>query len=505
MSRSGSLRALACAALVGVVLTLLLTLAPAVHPPATPISGSTVGGPPDFTASGLAHVPPAPGPLLWSDPLGVDVAPLNGIACPSRRLCVAIDRAGGVVWTTDPEGPGSAWHRIDVDRPHELTGIACPSIRLCVAVDSGGDVVSTTDPTAGAGAWSVASVDHNVISKDVDSGGPVRLRGIACPSGALCVAVDAVGDAFTSTDPAGGARAWSRAHVDTARTRGCSGGRQACQLPIVGVSCPSTNLCAAVDSGGDILTTTSPTADRPWTLSAASRRIGSLYGVSCPTARLCLAPDGPRQTVVAFHPTPVTVVAAHPLSDGVYGIWCPRAGLCLASADTPGGTTALLGTTDPAARRPSWSVGPPGGVNGIACPSPSVCVAADGEGNVSAGVLQSALASSLRSDLLSAHHPPRQALAHAGSESLRFTSPITAQIELTWSAKPTGGTRPQRLATATYRFTRPRRATLHLRLSAAGRRALRSPARLTVTATATFATSTGSLTRSRRLVFAPRR
>ena len=55
----------------------------------------------------------------WSKPVRVDTAMQPGggyagfsaIACPTTKLCIAVDNAanGQVAYTTDPTGPASAW------------------------------------------------------------------------------------------------------------------------------------------------------------------------------------------------------------------------------------------------------------------------------------------------------------------------------------------------------------------------------------------------------------
>ena len=450
----------------------------------------------------LADVPTAPGPLLWGDPLPIDLVALNGVSCPSTRLCVAIDASGAVLWSTNPTGPLGAWHLDDVDAGNDLTGISCPSTTLCVGVDAVGDVVSSIDPTGGDAAWSVASVDRNVGAPNTDTGGTTLTRALSCPSTTLCVAVDAVGDAFVSTDPTGGSGAWTGAYVDPGRTRGCTTAGLGCQPPLVGVSCASTALCTAVDFSGDILTTTTPTATTPWTVTATSAQVGSLWALSCPTAGFCAAPDGSGDHVFTFDPAAPAVLDGHAVDDAVYGISCPTAALCLGDAEAGDGTSGLLGTADPTARGSRWSFGPPAAVNAVACPSASACIAADGEGNVSTGVPQSAVARSLEIDLLPSRHPTRQDLARAGSLPLRFFSPFAARVQLTWTSVPSSNAVPVAVATADYRFARAGTATFHLRLTAAGQRLLRARPRLGVDESATFATDVGSLTRTRQVVFA---
>jgi hypothetical protein len=449
-----------------------------------------------------ANVPAAPGPLLWSDPLPIDLVALNGISCPSTRLCVAIDASGAILWSTNPSGPSGAWHLDDVDAGNDLTGISCPSTTLCVAVDGVGDVVSSVDPTGGDGTWSVASVDRNATALNTDTGGTSLTRAISCPSSTLCVVVDAAGDAFTSTDPTGGSGAWTGTFIDPGRTRGCTTPGLGCQSPLVGVSCVSTALCTAVDFSGDILTTTTPTATTPWALTATSAHVGSLWALSCPTAGFCAAPDGSGKQVLTFDPAAPAVIDAHAVHDAVYGISCPTAALCLGDAEAGNGTSGLLGTADPTASGPRWSFGPPAAVSAVACPSASVCIAGDGEGNVFSGVPESAVVRSLDIDLLPSRHPTRQALAHAGSLPLRFSSPLAARVALTWTSVPSTDTVPVEVATAEYHFTKAGTAGFHLRLTAAGERLLTARPRLVVDESASFANDVGSLTRTRQVVFA---
>ena len=219
-------------------------------------------------ALGLAAVPTAhaaplassPGPLLWTAPVGIDTQPIDSMACPSTVLCVAVDRAGQVLWSTDPAGGPRAWAAADVDGATEMTSISCPSTALCVAVDAAGDVITSTDPAGGAAAWTVARFDPSTTRNNTDNAGGVLVRGVSCPSTGLCVAVDAAGNVLVSADPTGGASAWTIVHIDTATSYGCTGVGLACQPPLTAIACPATTLCAAVDFSGNLLTTVSTAA-----------------------------------------------------------------------------------------------------------------------------------------------------------------------------------------------------------------------------------------------------
>jgi hypothetical protein len=478
------------------------------HDAPTNAAQGPVTGPPLSTAASHARPyvitgspPIARGPMLWTAPLGVDLNPIDGISCPSSTLCVAVDRAGGVLWSTNPTAGARAWHLADVDSANELTGVSCPSTTLCVAVDAEGNVISSSDDPAG-GAWSVAAVDGNAQEINTDTGGSVLMRGISCPSTSLCVAVDAVGDAFVSTDPTGGQTAWTPIHIDADRTQDCTGTGLACQPPLVGISCPSTALCAAVDFSGNVLFTGAPTAPAVWgSASATSGQLGSLWGISCPTASFCATVDGPGQKVMTFDPSVPGSIVTHALPEALDGIWCATSSLCLISAETGSGISGLLGSTDPAALHPTWSLGTLGGVNAISCLSTSVCIAADDEGDVAAGDAATAMGAALSDELLSSRHlPKRAALVRAGIVRLPFTSPIAGRVTLSWTQ--TTGSHTVTLAAATHTFITPGTTTLTLRLTGQGRQILSGPTRrVTLTATATFFASNGALSRSRKLTF----
>jgi hypothetical protein len=95
-------------------------------------------------------------------------------------------------------------------------------------VDSSGNVVTSSNPTGGAAAWTLT----NLV------GG--HLRGVSCPSSSLCVAVGDSGNVATSDNPIGGAAAWTVTHVDGSNS-------------LNGVSCPSSGLCVAVDRSGNVV------------------------------------------------------------------------------------------------------------------------------------------------------------------------------------------------------------------------------------------------------------
>src|SRR5438094_8502584 len=125
--------------------------------------------------------------------------------------------------TPPPAGSRLTWAApVRVDNPASfhgvgLVGVSCVSSGLCVVADDDGNVVTSTNPTGGPSAWTVTNVD---VSVGPNSSGP-RLTGVSCPTGDLCVAVDSDGTIITSTKPTGGATAWKALHVGGANDLTC--------------------------------------------------------------------------------------------------------------------------------------------------------------------------------------------------------------------------------------------------------------------------------------------
>jgi hypothetical protein len=158
-------------------------------------------------------------------------------------------------------------------------------------VDANGNVLTSSNPTGGAAAWTTILVDNP--SPDISTRG--GLDDVSCASIGLCVVVDVNGNVVTSTNPLGGA-GWTLANVD---------GRN----ELRGVSCPSVSLCVAVDAdgNGNAVTSTNPTGGASaWTVAHVD---GSnvLNGVSCPTSTLCVAVDAIGNVIIGTAALATTV------------------------------------------------------------------------------------------------------------------------------------------------------------------------------------------------------
>ncbi len=208
---------------------------------------------------------------------------LSGISCPKTSLCVAVDTAGYVVWSTNPTGGSSAWSRASIDGGKELSAVSCTvtPTTLCLATDtSAGKIWHSTNPSGGGSSWSsTASMTS-------------ALYGVSCPTATLCAVVGQIGDAWATSKPTGPMSAWNGTNIE--------GGSR----PIYSVSCvvSASTLCVAVDADGGILHSTNPLS-AIWTGFTAGLENVALESVSCPSLSRCVAVDAGGDTLVSSTPT----------------------------------------------------------------------------------------------------------------------------------------------------------------------------------------------------------
>lgn len=212
---------------------------------------------------------------------------LKAVSCASESFCVAVSYEGYVYASTEPTGGAAAWTPTVINEAGghgatHLTAVSCPSPSFCAAVSGGynasGKVLTSTNPAAGQ--WQVAQLS-----------GSLDLRGISCGTPSFCVAAAREGRIFVSTDPAGGAAAWTEV--------GAPGGPG----DLEGVACASTLLCAAGNMTGNVLTSTDPAGGAVgWSEANAGGSV-QITGVSCPTARSCVAVDNNGDVLTSTDPT----------------------------------------------------------------------------------------------------------------------------------------------------------------------------------------------------------
>ncbi|HET6509142.1 MAG TPA: hypothetical protein VFG42_20270 [Baekduia sp.] len=315
-------------------------------------------------------------PLSWGARLPVDTADgLRSVACPTTTLCVAganADTADGAVRiaTTSTPGVAGGWTTTTVPVPAPSGGLvstSCPTADLCVAVDGYGHVLSSTNPTGGAAAWRVDTLT-------TDGTHPRRFTSVSCPTVTRCVAIDGSNAVLTTATPASGN--WS------ASGTGVTWGR---------VSCTAT-LCAATN-GPNVFTTTTPAGGASaWSkatiVPSGSGGIaqGALSGVACiPT--LCVTADAGSATTdsgtwSSTHPLDGAsswTKASNPTMDGLTCVQGSVSDLCAGWSSYGAYVTA---TTNPAGSSGDWvsteNVADPATsdhVADVSCPAVGLCVA----------------------------------------------------------------------------------------------------------------------------------
>lgn len=324
-----------------------------------------------------------------------DSVPLYGVSCPGESLCVAVGALGTVAVSRSPAGGAREWNVVyptlsepdkrcleegfSAERCSEprgsLDAVSCASESLCVAVAKEGAVYASTDPSGGAGAWTVG---------DAKEDGSPHLTAVSCPSASLCVAVSgergaAAGRIVTSTAPASG-------HWQTAQLAGAPDLRS--------VSCATTTLCVAAAGSGQVFVSIDPTGGASAWSEVASPTPRELRAASCVTG-LCVAGDGGGNILTSTDPAGGGRFAEANAGGTVQitGASCPSAERCVAVDENGDALTS----TDPTGGSGAWNFqnlapfeaeSPDRGqfvgnaLWGASCASPSLCVLVGAESRI---------------------------------------------------------------------------------------------------------------------------
>jgi hypothetical protein len=228
----------------------------------------------------------------WSKPVRIDTAMQPGggyagfsaIACPTTKLCIAVDNAanGQVAYTTDPTGAASAWTLATVATGVTLDSATCASTTLCVI--GGSERFYSINPTGGTSAWkAIGSL----------SGSVAVMAALTCNTVKLCIGVGygnaGAGLASASASPSLGATAWIASPI------GSDPPDQGAGL-VDGVSCPERNFCVAVDGASNAYTSSTPVRGG-WSAAKSLKKASqaTISQISCNT-KLCVEVDN-RGTV----------------------------------------------------------------------------------------------------------------------------------------------------------------------------------------------------------------
>jgi hypothetical protein len=325
---------------------------------------------------------------------GADSVALYSVSCAGESLCVAVGALGTVAASRSPSGGAARWQvsyplypepekgcleeGLTAEECREpsaaLDAVSCASESFCVTVGKEGAIYVSTDPAGGAGAWSIGTTGD----------GSPHLTAVSCPSESLCVAVSgergpAAGRIVTSTDPDAGQ--WQTAQLPGAPD-------------LRAVSCSGTALCVAVAVGGKIFVSIDPTGGTSAWREVASPTPRDLRAVSC-VVGLCAAGDEGGNVLTSTNPTGGGQFAEANGGGSVQitGLSCPTAGACIA-VDENGD---VLDSTNPTGGAGAWrfqnlvpfeAQSPDRGqfvgnaLWGASCATPSLCVLVGAESRI---------------------------------------------------------------------------------------------------------------------------
>jgi hypothetical protein len=257
--------------------------------------------------------------------------------------------------------------------------VSCAPTDVCVASDDNGSLLESTQPGGGAAAWTVA--------KGVD---PAGFSAVACAPASLCAAADYRGSLATSTS------------TSTASAASAPGWSVTPQLglgatihpDLIDIACATPSLCVAFDSAGNALSTTRPGGPATGWTSTTINPGFAVNGGTCARTGFCAAvglggyvatsPGGAGGWQLADLDLHSIDNNGSPTHDALTSIGCASSALCVATRYSDGADNLEV-SSNPSAGASSWSPRAVGQFNfdffrAVACPARNLCVAGDAAG-----------------------------------------------------------------------------------------------------------------------------
>jgi hypothetical protein len=238
---------------------------------------------------------------------------------------------------------------------------------LCTVVTATNEAGSASETSGGTTDIAIAA-PTTVESTITNIGGGSALSGVACPTTSFCVAVAANDKSYASTNPLGGISAWVSASTVNAA---------------VAIACPSTSFCQADDGAGDVVSTTPSGASLSW--SQDQNISGTFSGEACSSSTFCAHTDGGNEIAYSATPTSTWSVSSPAVGSTTFdNLACApttttTSGLCLAV----GTNGSVAYDSDLATNTPTVvTIDGSNTIKAAACPSTSLCVVGDNDGNV---------------------------------------------------------------------------------------------------------------------------
>jgi hypothetical protein len=266
----------------------------------------------------------------WSaaSSIGLDA---TAVSCATPTFCMATARGQSAVFN------GSAWAApATISNVDQIESVSCPSDTFCLAVSAVG--LAYTHSTSG---WSASA----------DAAAPIPLLQVSCADTTFCVAVSNTGRAYFYNG------SWSGPAILNA-----SGSMD-------GVTCPlGGTFCLALSDGSYYTTSDGTTWSAATWLETGKPSVGS-----CASVTSCMVTDGSSVFVLTGTTWKQSTAPGGPLHGFTYSVSCPTATFCLA-VDWSGAYLVYNGKT--------WSSSQTIGseasaVDSVSCTSPDFCMAVD--------------------------------------------------------------------------------------------------------------------------------
>lgn len=270
------------------------------------------------------------GGTAWREqdlPLPTTAMTADGLACPAPETCFVDahenrgDGYGAVLSTTDG---GKTWrtHIMEPKRTHgSFMGISCPDTKTCYVITNrqSSGVLVTHD------AWRTQAFDLiNVPEPPAVAAGDDYFAQPVCPDDQTCYVRSTFGAVAATTD---GAKTWHEHPLDHPPEPFAFS--YFIPLSVVGMACPGTQRCLAVQTNGNIARTTTGGSSWSTVFSGTAR---SLSDVACTDPTSCFA-VGPDATLLATTNGATWTRRPYPLGNAqgtLISIACHGSSLCLA-------------------------------------------------------------------------------------------------------------------------------------------------------------------------------
>jgi hypothetical protein len=275
--------------------------------------------------------------------------------------------AGGWKWSKPFALPGKP----------QVDALSCATTTLCVATGNGGNpdeniVFSSTNPSGGTSAWQGATLEPSADPQLAPGGEEELLDGASCETAGMavdCALSDGWDNFFQTSDPTGGAPAWGKSMPTL--------------IAFVALSCWSA-YCGELDVNGDAVITVGAQALSDQNVFRLSEGLSSEPGgISCNASAFCATVDTTNDIAWTTDATgsPATWTTATVPGADLDTIACPSPSLCVASEgqNSASGKTKIGVSTNPAGGASTWKSFDAAGVYRVTCQSTTFCVAVAGQ------------------------------------------------------------------------------------------------------------------------------